>query len=166
MNLLICIILITPILWLLFAPMVLKIDTQQQLYYVRWVGIGSCRVKVMQDDLVLTLQLLFWKKEMDPIEVLVQQQKAQSSKKKKKKRSSRSIKKWKRLGLRLMKSFTVKQFRLRLDTDDYVLNSYLFPVSRFLNFGPHQVSINYLGESSLQLQIENRLIRLLRAVLL
>ena len=166
MTLLISTFIAIPILWLLFAPMVLKIDTQRQLYYIRWLGIGSCQLKVLPDGLVLTLQFWFWKKEIHPLEVLVKQQKSQSPKKKNKKRSSRSLWEWKRLGTRLLKSFTVKQFRLRLDTDDYILNSYLFPVIHLLNFEARQVSINYLGESSLQLQIENILIRLLRAVLL
>jgi len=127
MSLLISILIVIPILWLPFTPMVLIIDTQQHLYYMRWLDIGSCQLKVLPDDLVLSVQLWFWKKEIYPFEILVEEQKAQKNKKRKRK-SSRSIKVWKRLSLQLLKSFTIKQLRMRLDTDDYILSSYLFPL--------------------------------------
>jgi hypothetical protein len=54
---------------------------------------------------------------------------------------------------------------LNVDTDDFVLNSYLFPLFYFLNRGPHEFKINYEGRASLQLRVENRLYRMLAALL-
>ena len=165
MLLLIGIIIVLPILWLLFSPIILRIDTKQQQYWVRWRGIASFQLKLLEDDLILRLQVWFWKKDFYPLDGLLKAGKPSSTKKAKKGRT-RKKRNWKRFASRLLGSFRVKQFDLRLDTDDYVLNSYLYPVFHLLNFKPVQLGINYQGESSLELQIENRLIRLLRAILL
>ncbi len=165
MILLIGLLLVAPILWILFAPIVLRIDTKMGVYRVRWKGIASFQFSIQEDVPILSLHIWFWKKDFQPLDALSKARKP-NSKKKAKKRKSRKKRNWRRLGLRLLHSFKVRQFDLMLDTDDFVLNSYLYPVFHMLHCKPLQLGINYQGESSLQLRIENRLIRLLKAILL
>lgn len=165
MILLICGLIVAPILWILFTPIVLQIDTLRGLYWVQWRGIASLRFNIQDDEPILSLRVWFWKKDFRLLASLSKSRKP-NAEKKAKKRKARKKRNWKRLGLRLLQSFKVTEFDLKLDTDDYVLNSYLYPVFHLLNSKSLQISINYQGESSLQLQIENRLIRLLKVVLL
>ncbi|MBX2876073.1 MAG: hypothetical protein KTR30_28385 [Saprospiraceae bacterium] len=165
MILLISLFVLAPIVWILFSPIVLRIDTRKDLYWLRWRGIALFQLKWLDDDLVLHLRVWFWKKDFHLLDSLLEPR-TSSAKKKASKRKPKRKRNWKRLGTRLLQSFTVKQFDLKLDTDDYVLNSYLYPIFSLLNSKPWQLGINYQGQSSLQLQIENRLIRLLKAVLL
>lgn len=165
MILLISLFVLAPIVWILFSPIVLRIDTRKDLYWLRWRGIALFQLKWLDDDLVLHLRVWFWKKDFHLLESLVKPRKA-SDKKEASKGKAKKKRNWKRLSRRLLQSFTVKQFDLNLDTDDYVLNSYLYPIFSLLHSKPWQLGINYQGQSSLQIQIENRLIRLLKAVLL
>ncbi len=153
-----------PILWMLFTPIVLIIDTTQGVYKVRWKGIASFEMSIQKDEPILQLRIWFWKKDFHLLESLSKSRKPDSEKKTEK-RKPRKKRNWRRLGLRLVRSFQVRQFAIKLDTDDYVLNSYLYPIFHLLNSKSLHLGINYQGESSLQLQIENRLIRLLKAIL-
>ncbi|NRB51843.1 MAG: hypothetical protein HRU41_29495 [Saprospiraceae bacterium] len=165
MILLICGLIVAPILWILFTPIVLQIDTLRGLYWVHWRGIASLQFNIQDDEPILSLRVWFWKKDFRPLDSLSKPRKQSAEKRTKKRKPRRKIN-WRRLGLRLIRSFIVRQFDLKIDTDDYILNSYLYPVFHLLNSKHLQLGINYQGESSLQLHIENRLIRLLKAILL
>lgn len=163
MILLLSVLVLVLILWVLFTPIVLRIDTRSNLYTLRWRGIGSLELHVIKDELLLQLRIWFWKKDFHPFQKLLGKEKA--SKKKKRAKGGRGKKNWKKKFIKLLQSFQVKQFRLVLDTDNYIQNSYLFPLFHFLSRPPWQLSINYQGDSALQLHIENRLFRLLKAII-
>jgi len=150
------------IVGLLFSPIQLKIDTRRQSYFLGWWGVGKARLLPVTDDLVIQLRIFFWKKHFHLLKA--HPKKKEKEKEKKSKKSQKiNFSKYKRKGLRLLKSFEVKAFRLNLDTDDYVQNSYLYPVFYFLSNDQRQLTINYTGESELLLVVENRLYKILIA---
>ena len=146
--------------WLLVAPIVLKIDTQQEIGYLKWKGIAGVRLLILADDIVLRVQVFFWKKNFYPL--------SRSSKSDHTKQENKRVKKKKtpvswRKGKKLLQSFTVQTLQLDLDTDDFVQNSYLFPVFYFLSNEKRQLRINYSGQLALKLEVHNRLFSLLKA---
>ena len=52
-----------------------------------------------------------------------------------------------------------------MDTDDYVINAYLFPIFYFLNKENRQCTINYEGKVIFEFLVENRGINILYALL-
>lgn len=146
--------------WLLVAPIVLKIDTQQEIGYVKWKGIAGVRLLILADDIVLRVQVFFWKKNFYPLSRSPKSENTkQKSKRVKKKKTPLS---W-RKGKKLLQSFTVETLQLDLDTDDFVQNSYLYPIFYFLSNERRQLRINYSGQLALKLEVHNRLFSLLRA---
>lgn len=165
MTVLISVLVLLLLSWVLFTPIILKIDTYTQLYLLQWRGIGSVSLQWIKDDLLVQLSIWFWKKDFYPIQAMLE--KAAPSKKAQPKKTKRKwgTKNWKRKAQKLFTSFQVKKFRLVLDTGDYIQNSYLFPVFHFLSRPPWQLSVSYQDDSALQLHVENRLIYVLRALL-
>ena len=158
---------------LLIAPLQLLIDTTRQQYLFRWWGLGHVAILPASDDFYLQVRLLFFRKKWSFIELLKKnRQKATpptptSSKRKSgpKKAYQFFRKNWKRKVRRLWNAFRVKYLYINLDTDDYLLNSYLYPLHLFSR-GPHrQVRINYTGQVIFQLRAEVRLYRILFALI-
>jgi hypothetical protein len=46
---------------------------------------------------------------------------------------------------RLLASFQIRRFNLIVDTDDYILNAYLYPVFAFLTGHNRHLAINFIG---------------------
>ncbi len=169
MGLLVIFLLITGLLfWLLIAPLELSIRTEQNDYALEWKSIGRVEIIPVTDDIVIRLKVLFFRKDFYPLQYQPQKkdktEKKTKKKKKKKRAGSWGWQKIKKKGLRLLRSFEVKAFKLDLDTDDFVLNSYLFPI--FYLTGNKNITINYEGRSSLTLIIQNRPYKILLAILL
>lgn len=165
MALLICIgILSFLLIWLLFSPIILQVDTSQNKYSLRWVGLIKAAVIPMPDDLLLRLHLPFWRHDFSLIKLL-----APSSKTKKATARKATPKTgaswrfpWNRL-YRVLKSFRVLYFQLEVDTDDYVTNAYLYPLCCALRTPTRALMINFQGRNRCAFQIENRVANLLAA---
>lgn len=134
---------------ILFVPIILRIDTRNQQYYLQLKGIVMCSV-MWKDGIRIRVKLPFYSFEIDPI-------KSWPKKKKKKRKRSRSSAVPVSRILSVLRSFDVKEFRLDLDTSDVIWNAYLFPVFFFLNSRGIQSRINYNGQNQLVIHIENRL---------
>lgn len=170
----ILILLFVLLLGLLIAPMQLYIDTPRQVFSLRWSKLLETRLIGVDDIPKIQLQIFFWRKEWDVFQLLSSSQKQRkkpstASQKKPKKRSNRffrmSYKTMFRKAKQVLRSFEVKQCDVRLDTDDFVRNSYLYPIFYMLNGKNRKLSINYQGEASVQLLVQNRLYRIIAAVL-
>lgn len=146
--------------WLLMAPIVLKIDTQEELCYLKWKGIAGVRLLVLADEIVLKIQVFFWKKNIYPLSHSPKTLTAKQAHKPKKKKKRQLP--W-RKGKKLLQSFTIQTFQLDLDTDDFVQNSYLLPIFYFLSNERRRLRINYSGQTVLKLVVQNRLYHLLKA---
>lgn len=147
--------------WVLIAPLTLRIDTVSGDYDLRLRGIGGMRLQAGPGDWVVKARVLFWKKEWDLWRWLGQARRrkkgdGKARQPKTSRRRSRRIS-WKKM-VRILKSFRVRRFRVEIDTDDYVLNAYLFPVFHLLSRG--RLQINFNGRNDIQIEITNRIGRI------
>ena len=150
--------------WLLVAPLQLQIDTQANHYQLVWKSIGYGKLVMYPEKLGLKLKIFFWNLEWQLFPARRKKQRNPKSEpptsrdKKKRRRPSVPIR-------AMLRTFEVKRLRLHIDTDDFIINSYLYPVFYFLNRNREErdLRINYHGEALFQLIVENRLYRLLFA---
>lgn len=70
-----------------------------------------------------------------------------------------------RLVKAVLPSFKVNRFRLYLNTGDVIWNAWLFPIFYRWHFKGHDVAVHFHGPSSLVLDIENSLHRIIGALL-
>lgn len=170
--LIICLSLLSLIVgWLLIAPLRLTIDTNANSYCIDWQNLAHVRVLPKPDDVSIYFKVLFWKKELSLFH-LITSKRSHGRKKKKRtqsheKRKSKKIKAkvFFRKAKKILKTFKVRTFKLQLDTDDYILNSYLFPIFHLLNRPGQSISINFEGRSSLRLIVENKPYKILKAII-
>ena len=66
---------------------------------------------------------------------------------------------------RLLLSFRVKAFRLDLDTGNPILNARLYPLTYLPGPGTGAVRINFQNRNNIRLQIVNRPIYILKALI-
>lgn len=152
------------LLFLLFTPIRLKIDSLAKQFYVQVWGVATCRL-VWQEGPLLRVEVLFFRFTIDPMrkrdtrgKTLDVRQETEDARRGKKSRMGQ-LKRF----LNVLRSFEVKAFRLDLDTSDVLWNGYLYPVFFFLNSAKTPMHINYEGRVELLLHIENRLARMLWA---
>lgn len=154
--------------WLLFSPLYLQIDTRRNEYALRWVGIAEANLIPLNDDVLLRLRLPFWRKDFSIIKFFVQPTKNKQERTRKATPKQQSKTNWRffwNFFQRILKSFRVHYFKVELDTDDYVMNAYLYPVCHFLNSPDYSVSINFQGRNQCWLRVENRLAWVLFALI-
>lgn len=71
---------------------------------------------------------------------------------------------WKK-GRRLLASFRVRRFRVNLDTDDFILNAYLYPIFTLLNGRNRRLAINFQGQTMVDVFMTNRVWKVLWALM-
>ncbi|WP_243472712.1 hypothetical protein [Winogradskyella sp. MH6] len=148
-------------MYLLLMPMILVIDTNNEQYYIQLKGLA--RADVIKDDkeiFIIRLKLFFLKFYIHPLKAK-KEKKSETSKaikvdKKTKKLSFRTV-------IRIIKSFKVTQFYMNIDTGDCIANSKLYPVFSFLNYQFGGFHVNYKGQNTLVLAVENRPIRIIKS---
>lgn len=150
------------IFYLLFAPIEMGVDTKSNSYFLKYGGIFKAILMEDKEELVkVRLRMAFLNFYFYPLKEIVK--KKEAGKKLPQARSKRRKQmKIKTLG-RLIRSFTIKQFNLNLDTGDCVRNARLYPLFVFLNRYRGGFHINYLGENSLLLRVENRPVRIIKS---
>ena len=166
-------ILLLLILGLLLTPFRLYIRSDRSDYRLEWGQAIGTRLIPQPNDLKLVLRIFFWKKEWSAWSMLFQkkpkaaEQKKEEAEKKKaapKKRRSDPRKMMRRIR-RVLGSLRVRRWKVRLDTDNYILNAYLFPVFYLVNQWYQEWSINYEGETEIDVELEARPIWVLWALL-
>ena len=80
-----------------------------------------------------------------------------------KKKRNGSVKFGFRKAIRMIKSFSIKQFYLNIDTGDVITNAKLYPVFAFFNFYTGGFQINFQGENQAIIHIQNRPINIIRS---
>lgn len=152
------------LVWLMLARITLKLDTNEHAYWIKWQGVGMVQLIAKDQSPGLRFQFFFLQKDV-PLSKLWSPKKAAPKKNAPKDQKKHSFSRKKRLkALQLLRSFQIKALRLNLDTDDYVVNSYLFPLFYFFDRGSYEFRINYEGDVSLHLEVENRLYRIVKAL--
>jgi hypothetical protein len=156
-------------LWVLWARIVVCVNSYQQQYYFSLGGLIKVQPFYRGQEFYLGINLPFYSVQVNPLE-----NKSTKSKTKKVKSAKPAVKKKSRSGngrklhftfylnmvRDVLKTFTVRKLKLDVDTGDFVLNAQLTPVVMLLNQGPAQIQVNYLGRTNLWIEVENQLIRL------
>lgn len=165
------VILLLSVSFVLFAPLRLCLNSHQQRYLISWAPLAVAQVIPAEDDLWIRIRIFFWQRQWLLTRLMLlaesrgkerpKRKKAPAPKPGKKAKTSFS---WKTIK-RIMASFRIRRFRLDLDTGDYLLNSWLFPLLYFIQTPRHGIRINYLGRTDIDVELENSGFRLLRAFL-
>lgn len=151
--------------WLLITPVELIIHSTTNEYKLKWGWLLSARLIPLADDLLIRVGLPFFHKDFFPLHPKTKRPSAAKRKKNRqpaRKRTSGSSRKTFKLVRAVLKSFHVRQFSLDLDTDHYLVNAYLYPLFYFLDMGKGDWQINYDGRLELDLEMDNRPIRLIK----
>ncbi|MCB9267459.1 MAG: hypothetical protein H6558_20745 [Lewinellaceae bacterium] len=145
--------------WVLFAPLSIRADTYEDKYYLQWGGIGKAELIPAPEDILIRLRVAFWKKDFYPLHFSARksEKKEEPAPAEKKKRKRHFP--FRRL-IRVLKSFNIKDFRLEIDTDDFVWNAYLWPVVH--NIAPlrRHITVNFQGRNECRILIQNRIWRM------
>ncbi len=144
---------------LFLARMEFHINTYQNHYELRWGPLLQAKVDTTEELPALAVRLGPFRKKWRLSDL-----QSKTLKTDKPKKTGKKPKKSKAFPLQLiidiLRSFRVRQFKLQIDTDDYVWNAWLFtPVYLIPGLRRH-ISINFMGRNGLVLQIENQLWRL------
>ena len=148
---LICVFII--LIYLMVAPFFIEIDTDLGLFRVRFHQLVSASLILTDDIFLIELKITAWKKQIAFTKASVG-----SEVNKKKKQSKASIQKM----YAVLKSFRVRKFFLSVDTGDVQVNGILYPIFVLMSAKTGKnMTINFLNENRLVLQMENNVIRVL-----
>lgn len=160
-------ILIFLLTWVLVSPLLVQIDTRQNQYKLRWLGVVQAALVPMQDDILFRVQLFFWHRDFSLLKMLTTAR-IRSPKRTRKANLPNANKTNLHFTFsrfrKLLKSFRVRYFYWHLDTDDFVTNAYLYPLCRAVRSPTRWVAINFEGRNECNFQIENRLGKVLIAL--
>ncbi len=150
--------------FLLWAPIIIRIDTGTNDYQVQWRGLAKARIEGDEKEFIrIRLDFLFLKFKLYPLRW------RRTPGKKKELSATRTKRKFStkngRIVLRVLRSFEIKRFLLHLDTGDCILNAKLYPVFFFMNRFNGDFAINFNNENRLALQIQNRPIHILKSII-
>jgi hypothetical protein len=151
--------LVSIVIYLLFAKISLFIDTSTNRYLLKLQGI--CSVHAERDEteiLKFRLQVFFMHFNFYPL-APDKKKKIKPEKKKKKSRFSLTFQQ----GWRFLKSFKIKRFYLDLDTGDCITNAKLYPIFSMVNYKGGNFNINFKGRNKLVLDIQNRPIYIIKS---
>lgn len=149
--------------WVLFVRMSVRIDTRIGVYEMR-IG-RAIRVFFEPETKRFFLTVFGWKKALDSFSAGGKKVPQEKEKRVRKKRRRMPLKKLIRKIRAVLKTFHVTRFELDFDSDDVITNAYLFPVFFFLSGKRVKLRVRYNGENALVMEVNNRIARILRAVL-
>ena len=148
------------IVYLLFVPIVLFIDTEQNIYYLQLKGLATASIQADELEIIkIKLKLLFFNFYVFPLKPKTTSPKVQKNKTIKKKSKKKEFKKV----LKVIKTFNVKQFKIDIDTGDCIFNAKLYPLLAMLNYKYGGFHVNFQNKNVLLLVIENRPIRIIKS---
>lgn len=140
-------------------PIVISIDTNKNLYQIQLKGLVNVHfVPDRLEVLKIKIKMFFLNFQFYPLR--------RKSDKKEKRKSVTKKKTWIRpnTGLKILRSFKIKEFRLELDSGDYIINAKLFSIYAIVNADYRNIEINFQNRNSLFLIIENRPIYILKSI--
>lgn len=178
MNILLTILVLIVVLigWLLLAPIQLVLKSEEGLLKFSVVSIGYAAIVYTDNEFLLRFRVAFYSRSLSLDEMIRKRKekgdhkegnekkwKDDQKKKKKKNPVSKKNRKWLLRLFRIPNSFKVREFFVNVDTGDYILNAYLFPVFGLLNYyrPDWSCSVNYYGRNQVSLIIQTTLIRMI-----
>ncbi len=158
---LILLVIIGVLVWVLFSPIKLKIDSDHQCYEIQWLILKVALVTSGEFPKI-RLRSWFLRKEFDLRNIS-----SKSKLKKRKKNQTKSEKnKFRKLPKiwKILQSFRIKKLKISLDTDDVIINAYLYPILYQIGLWSRKsISINFSGRNLFQFECQNRLINIIMA---
>ena len=155
-------VLLALLLYVLLAPIILEVDTDADLYQLRYHKLASAKLSLDELEPIVHIDVLKWHRSFPLIKktekAIVQEQgevtQKHSKEEKTRKRSTRIGK----LLLKMADSFKVRHWYVTFDTGDMVLNGQLYPwvylAGRHLD---KPTVINFWGQNLVQVSISNSL---------
>jgi len=132
------------------------IDSSKAMASLRWIGIGRAFVWY-EDEWWLSYRILFYSKKIR----IADMAKPKASIRKPHKRRKRPS--WKKM-IRIVKTFRVIEWKLFMDTGNYLLNAQIYPLNFMPKLNQH-LFVNFNDENEAYLKIRNRPWKILLAFL-
>lgn len=159
--LLVPVFLLIVVLFLLLSPIVIDLNSETGKCELRWSGFGSMNLILKDEKILLRFRIAGYRFTIDPAEGKNKLPRTKAgSEQRKRKMTLRQIVSKSRA---LLQSFQVRDFHCDFDSNDYLLNSWLYPAAHLLDPSHRRWNINFNGRNAVALKIENNLWRLLRA---
>jgi len=153
---------------ILLTRLRIVIDSYGNIARISWGRAVHLSLTQKEDLPILRLWAFGLKRDWVLFELLLGNNRASDTKEKtgrdvvKKKKRGRSRITFRRV-MRMTSSFRIHTFKVDLDTDDYVLNAYLYPIVEIMRYRGVNVSVNFNGINGIVLDISNRPVRMLVA---
>ncbi|WP_420601112.1 hypothetical protein [Flagellimonas sp.] len=146
-------------IYLLFAPLVLFIDTKDNTYFLKLKGLAKASFEPDKLEFIkIKLRIAFMNFDFYPLR--------KSHHSKKEKVGEKKLIKKRNIGIKqitaLLKSFKLEKLYLNLDTGDFVLNAKLYPIFHFLDYRVGRFNINFQGNNRMVLMARNRPINIIK----
>lgn len=159
---------------LLWTPLRVEIDTESGIFRAEWRYLGAVQWLPDEGPDVIRLEAPFFRRDIRLAGLAKTQKRPDKTPEKQKAKPGSPVKKkqrmsagmmW-RLGRNFLRTFRIKRLQIWWDSDDFIWNARAYPLAHFINMlGVGQVRINFMGRRELALVVENRLGRMLGAVL-
>ena len=148
--------------YLLLMPIILSIDTSNNEYYIQLKGLVKAYVEPHEEEIIrIKLNVFFMRFYFFPIDEIIKRNKTKKLKPKKNKtKRKRSFSASK--GMKILKTFKVKQFVIDMDTGDVIQNAKLYPAFAFFNYYKGGFNINFEGRNILVVRLQNRPIDIIK----
>jgi hypothetical protein len=167
----IIILILALLMFLLLTPIYVYIDTNKKTYSLGVAGLVKGSIIPHKDFFLVRIRALFFKKTIDPLKI--SGKKREKKDKKEKHYSMPNFSKMKgkgqdalKSGYAVLRSFKIRTFQANVDTGDYPLNAQLIPLAVALSKNNRMaVAINFEGNNSLKLHIENNVISILSSII-
>ena len=148
-------------LYLLFIPIDLVVDTALKQYFVQFKGLAKVQLEGHEQEVFrIKLRTLFMNFYFYPLRKRNPSKKQKLKKGVAKKRNGRTT--FSKL-IKLVRSFKVKRLLVELDTGDCIHNAKLYPVFGFLNHHAGVFRINFEGRNNLVIHLQNRPINIIKS---
>jgi hypothetical protein len=159
----ICLVFIV-VLYLLFAPFYLEIDTEKNLLRLRFHRFAYVRLLIENSSLKLHINIAVWNKKIDLLRQPVHENKKVSPTRIKPARKAQKISLKKVIAV--LKTFKVNKCAVNMDFGDIQWNAILFPLFFWMSrmTGKH-IQVNFTGKNNVKLEIQNNFARIIFAFL-
>ncbi len=148
--------------YLLLMPIILSINTQKNEYYIQLKGLAKANIEPDEKEIIrIRLKVFFMTFYFFPIEEYYKRERVKKLKPKKHKTKSRKhfgLSK----GLKVLKTFKIKQFVIDIDTGNVITNAKLYPAFAFLNYHIGGFNVNFQGRNQLAVRLQNRPIDIIK----
>lgn len=153
------------LLGLLFSPLIIRVNTQQNLYQLSW-GLARVQLTPATDGGHFLFRYAFWRWEFPVLKLLAKlpRPKKPEAKAKMAPKKGTGFFSFRRLR-RVIRTFKLRFFYLDVDTDDFVYNAYWYPVFRVLSTPTRTLTINFAGRNQCAFEVHNRVYDVLIALI-